>query len=169
MKKVLLLTLACLMISSVAMADHLGVYSDCTGSSCLLAAGFNNGATAVVHKFSLGATYSRWKTTFPAGSNVFGFTTQNSYPFIGNSATDISVAYGTCISGSFCIGTFTAILAPGEVVLSAADGQPTVLWADCDFGEFAGTGGSAWVGLTGDCREVATEQSTWGSVKALYR
>jgi len=168
MKKVLLLTLAVLMIASVAMADHLGVYSDCTGGSCLLVPGFTSTA-AVVHKFSLGTTLSRWKAVFPAGSNVFSFTTQNSYPSIGTATSDIAVAYGTCLTGSFCVGTFAAILAPGEIVLTVADGQPFIIWASCDFGEHPGTGGSAWVGLTGDCREVATEQSTWGSVKALYR
>jgi len=168
MKKVLLLTLAVLMISSVAMADHLGVYSDCTGSSCLVAPGFQS-TTAVVHKFSLGTTLSRWKVTVPAGSNVFSFTTQNSYPALGTATTDIAVAYGTCLTGSFCVGTFAAIWAPGEIQVTIADGQSMIIYAACDFGEHPATGGSAWVGVPGDCREVATEQSTWGSVKALYR
>ena len=167
MKKVLLLTLAVLMISSVAMADHIGIYSDCSGSSCLLAPGFTTTA-AVVHKFSLGATYSRWKLVLPAGSGFFSFTTQNAYPSIGTADNDISVAYGQCNNGSWCIGTMVANLAVGEARIEAANGQLTVLWANCDFAEFPGTGGSAWIGQTGDCREVATEQSTWGSVKALY-
>jgi hypothetical protein len=73
MKKVLLLTLAALMISSVALADNVSMYSDISGTSCLIsAAGFNSTA-AVVHKFSLGATYSRFKVTLPAGSVAVRF------------------------------------------------------------------------------------------------
>lgn len=165
MKKVLLLTLAVLMISSVAMADHIGVYSDCTGSSCLIAPGANS--VAVVHKFSLGTTLSRWKIDM--GSSTF-FAFNSPYPAIGSATTDISVAYGSCLMGSNCIGTVFGNFAAGELKIVAADGQPYVLWADCNFGEHEGTGGSAWAnGATGDCREVATESSTWGSVKALYR
>jgi len=40
---------------------------------------------------------------------------------------------------------------------------------DCSFGEHPATGGSFYVAGTGDCKEVATEATTWGSVKALYR
>ena len=48
MKKVLLLMVAVLMVSSVAMADHFGVYADNTGASCSLAVGFQSGTTAAV-------------------------------------------------------------------------------------------------------------------------
>jgi hypothetical protein len=168
MKKVLLLTLAVLMISNVAMADHIGYYSDCSGGSCLLAPGFST-TSAIVHKFSYGATYSRWKVVLPTGSSLFSFTTQNAYPSIGVPGSDLSVAYGQCNVGSWCVGTLVAQLANGVARVEAADGQLTVLWADCNFGEFPGTGGSAWVGGTPDCGDIATEQSTWGGVKALYR
>jgi hypothetical protein len=169
MKKVLLLTLAALMISSVALADNVSMYSDISGTSCLIsAAGFNSTA-AVVHKFSLGATYSRFKVTLPAGSVPFGFTTCNAYPAIGVWTSDISVAYGGCLTGSWCVGTILAQLTSGEVKVEAADGQSGVLYTDCDFVEKVAGSGSAWVApATGPC-PTPTAQSTWGSVKALYR
>lgn len=169
MKKVLLLTAAALMIASVAMADNVGVYSDGTGSSCIVAPGFQS-TTAVVHKYSQGTTLSRWKATAPAGSSVFSFTPTLGFNAIGTWNTDISVAYGQCMAGSFAVGTFAAIWNPGVIDLGPADLQTSVLSVDCLFAEGPATGSDAYVGGTppGAC-DVATEQSTWGGVKALYR
>jgi hypothetical protein len=166
MKKVLLLTLAVLMISSVAMADHIGVYTDASGSSCLIAPG--SSSVTIVHKFSLGTTLSRWKIVLAPGSTFFAFNSP--YPAIGTATSDISVAYGSCMTGSFSIGQVFGAYSSGEITIVAADGQPYIIYANCDFAELPASGGSAWSGgATGDCHEVATEQSTWGSVKALYR
>jgi hypothetical protein len=168
MKKVLLLMVAVLMISSVAMsAPHYGIYSDCSGSSCSLASGFVQGA-ALVEKFSTGTTGCRLKVVLPAGSNFFGFTT--SYVPIGNLTTDLSLGYGVCLTGTNCLGTIAAILAPGTITVTAADGFPNIIYTDCSFGELIGHGGTAYVGSTGNCNEPnPTQPSTWGQVKALYR
>ncbi len=168
MKKVLLLMVAALMISSVAMADHFGVYSDATGSSCALGAAnvFNPGAT-VIHKFTLGATGSRFKVTLPAGTSFFGFNT--TFVPIGVLTSDLSLGYGQCLTGSIPLGTITAIYAAGTLSVLPADAFATIIYTDCNFGEYPATGGTAYVGGTGPCNEVATEQSTWGNVKALYR
>jgi len=167
MKKVLLLMVAVLMVSNVAMASHFGLYTDGSGSSCELgAAGFNTTAT-VVEKFSLGSTGCRLKAILPAGSNFFGFTT-NFVP-IGNLTSDLSLGYGQCLNGTIPLGTLAAILAPGTITVTAADAYPNIIITDCNFGEYPATGGFAYVAGTGPCGEIATEQSTWGSVKALYR
>jgi hypothetical protein len=74
MKKVLMMTLAMLMVcSSIALADHIGVYEDTGGTSCvkLTFAPFptpNN--MYIVHKFNPGSTASQFKSTtsgFSAG------------------------------------------------------------------------------------------------------
>lgn len=169
MKKVLLLMVAVLMISSVAMADHIGVYSDATGSACLLAPGFTS-AAAVIQKFSTGSSASRFKVVLPAGSSFFSFSTP--YTTSGGLTTDLSVGYSPCLSGSFLVGTIVAILNPGTISVAPADLQTNILWLNCDFIQFNGTGGHATVGVSGnpqDCGEVATEPTTWGQVKALYR
>jgi hypothetical protein len=169
MKKVLLLMVAVLMVSSVAMADHFGVYSDDTGSSCVIATGFIPTAT-VIHKFTVGGTGARFAVDLPAGSSFFGFNT----PFvpIGVLTSDLSLGYGQCLIGSIPLGTITAIYAPGLIKVRAADAFPNIIYTDCSFGEYPASGGQAWAGTPPQdfsCAEVATQESTWGNVKALYR
>jgi hypothetical protein len=167
MKKVLLLMVAVLMIASVATADVIGVYTDATASSCVLAAGFTSSAT-VIHKFTAGATSSRWKIAFPAGTQFFSFAT--AFVPIGSPVNDLALGYGQCLSGSFALGTLVAILTPGQMDVLAADGFPEILYTDCNFGEHPGFGGHAYVAVTaGPCDPNASQNSTWGQVKALYR
>lgn len=166
MKKVLLLMVAALMISSVAMADHIGVYADATGASCDIPVGFQSNVS-VIHKFSAGGTGSRWSLPLPAGTNFFSFST----PFtpVGNMLTDLSLGYGQCLNGSIVLGQIVAILTPGAIQVVAAQGFPGIIYTNCSFAELPATGGSGYIGGTGNCNEVATEPSTWGQVKALYR
>ena len=166
MKKVLLLMVAALMISSVAMADHISVYVDQDGTNCALGApGFLQ--PYVVHKLTTGTTGSRFKVQFPAGTNIFGFNTP--YTPVGNIQSDISIGYGVCLTGSNSIGQISGNFTAGVVQVLAADLQPTIIVTDCQVAEHPATGGTAYVGTTGNCNEpVPTQQSTWGQVKALY-
>jgi hypothetical protein len=171
MKKVLLLMVAVLMVSSIAMADeHIGVYTDGTASSCALgniAGQFFPGAT-IVQRTTTGATGSRFKVTFPAGTAFFGFNTP--YVPVGVLTTDLSLGYGSCLTGSFVLGTINAIYQNGVGKLEKADLQTQIIYTDCSFGEYPATGGYFYVGSTGPCEDlVATEPSTWGQVKSLYR
>jgi hypothetical protein len=165
MRKLLLFVVAGLMISSAAMADNISVYSDCTGASCELAVGFTS-TVAVVHKFTTGATGVRFKATLPDGSSFFSFST--SYVPLGSLTSDLSVGYGQCLVGTICVGNIVAILNPGTLSTTAADGFTTIIYTDCVFAEKPAFGGDAYVGTTGQC-PLPTQQSTWGSVKALYR
>jgi hypothetical protein len=170
MKKLLLLSICLLLVSSVALADHIGVYSDPTGSSCYLGAAgqFNPNAT-VIHKFTSGATGSRFKVTFPAGTAFFAFNT--TYVPIGALDTDLSLGYGQCLSGEIVLGSILAIYGAGTGQVEKADLQPIILYTNCVFAELLATGGAFTVGQAGYCTEYSTpvESSTWGSVKALYR
>ena len=168
MKKVLLLMVAVLMISSVAMADHISVYTDASASVCALGSAGAFLQPVVVHKLSAGTLSSRFKLTLPAGSNLFGFNTP--YVTVGNIQSDLSVGYGVCLNGASVIGTLAGIFGAGTLDVVAADLQTTIIVTDCTAAEFPATGGTAYVGTTGDCHEPnATENSTWGQVKALYR
>ncbi len=173
MKRTLLLLVSLLLISSVAMADHIGIYSDATGQSCQLGnPGQFNPNVTVIHKFATGAIGSRFLITFPAGTAFFGFN--SSYlqscdpgPCVGN---DLVFAYGSCRTGSIVLGTINAIYGTGTLQVVHTDLVLDVLYTDCSFVEKAATGGKAYVGTTGNCNEpLATEASTWGSVKSLYR
>ncbi len=170
MNKLLLLTLFVVMIASVASADVIGVYSDDFGTNCNLASGFNpNGA--VIHKMTLGTVAANFKIVLTAGSTFFSFTTPFS-PLPGVTPEgNISVQYGGCLTGTIVVGHIVAILAPGIIQVLPADGGIGYIQSiKCDLTSryvYASNGG---VGQDGDCdTSVATEPSTWGSVKALYR
>jgi hypothetical protein len=169
MKKVLLLMVAILMISSVAMADHFGLYSDASGTSCLLVLGFNPNVT-LIEKFSNGTTGCRLMVDM-GGNGNFGFTTP--WVPVGNIASDLSLAYGSCQTGSVVLGTLTMNLtiSGSKMTVLPATLFPNIIYTTCSFEELPATGGYANVGTGSptDCGEVATEPTTWGQVKALYR
>jgi hypothetical protein len=173
MKKVLLLMVAVLMVSSVAMADHIGLYNDNAGTSCLLAPGGHFAGTDcyVIHKFTTGATGSRWKINFPAGSTIFAFSPASGMSPLGVVTSDMSVGYGGCQTGTLVLGACVGNLNPGTGAVVAADLQTDVVYTDCDFVQKPASGGTFTVAASGPapCGEVATEPTTWGQVKALYR
>lgn len=168
MKKVLILMVAVLSVASVSFADNISVYSDCTGSNCELAPNAFTTSAGVVHKFSLGATGSRFKV---AGTGIAGAILAFNTPFVpvGNINTDLSLGYGSCQVGSFCLGTLIMQTSAGGVIdVLPADTFTNVLYTDCNFAELSATGGRAYVGTSGPCPNP-TAQSTWGQVKSLYR
>ena len=171
MKKVLLLMVAVLMISSVAMAtEQISVFTDGTGTNCALGniAGQFSPTATVVETSSTGSTGSRFKVTFPVGTAFFGFTTP--WVPVGALNTDLSLAYGSCLNGTIVLGTINAIYGAGTGTLEKADLQAKIIYTDCNFGEYEAIGGLFYVNGSGPCLPaVATEPSTWGQVKALYR
>jgi len=171
MKALVLLIGCCLMSSSTALADHIGVYSDNTGSSCQLgpAGQLNSGAT-VIHKFAAGATGSWFDIELPPATSFFSFSS----PFspIPNVTTDgIALDYRHCLTGSIVLGTINAIYGAGVGHVIPADQNPDIIYLDCSSAPLSATGGTFYVGDSGtDCGETnPVEPSTWGSVKALYR
>jgi hypothetical protein len=170
MKRTLLLIMCALMISSVAMADHVGIYSDASGQSCTLALGFNPNVT-VIEKFSTGTTGCRFRVDF-GGNNNFGFNTP--WVPVGAVASDLSLAYGSCQTGSVVLGTLTMNnTIPGSLLRVLPAGLfSNIIYTNCSFAELPATGGKARVGSGGEvyCEDpFATQPSTWGGVKALYR
>ena len=168
MKRLLLLISSLLVISTTSWADLIGVYSDATGASCNLGAAgqFNPNAT-VIHRFTQGATGSRFKVTFPAGTSFFGFNTP--YVPVGALNSDLSLGYGQCLNGMIVLGTINAVYGAGTGTVEKADLQPIILYTDCVFAELPATGGNFYVGGSDYCGSTPVEPSTWGSVKALYR
>ena len=167
MKRILLLFVSLVLISSAAMADHIGAYSDASGAGCTLSAGFSTSAT-IIHKFTVGATGCRFKVTFPAGSTFFSFTTSYT-PVGGDFEHDYEVGYGSCLSGSIVVGNIVAILTPGIVAVLPPDTFTHADAVNCSFAYVFASVSSARVGpgLCGDILPV--ESSTWGNVKSLYR
>ena len=171
MKRTLLLSICALMIASAASADHIGIFSDASGTSCNLGpiAGQFSATATVIHKFAVGAVGSLFNITFPPGSTFFQFNSPYYACDPGPCTGQISLGYGQCRSDSIVLGTLLAIYGTGTLSIVPADGQASVRYADCSFQEHDATGGQAYVGTGGECPPFAVEPSTWGSVKALYR
>jgi hypothetical protein len=168
MKKVLLLTISLLLVSRIAAADHIGIYTDGTGSGCNFGVGFNSTAT-IIHKFSTGATGSRFKVIFPAGSVFIAFNT--AFTTVGTLTSDVSVQYDECLTGTIVLGSMVTILNPGMMSVAPVNSLTTVTYTDCSHEDKYASAGQASVGAAFDpCLPPdPVESSTWGKVKALYR
>ncbi|HET6347970.1 MAG TPA: hypothetical protein VFH88_02705 [Candidatus Krumholzibacteria bacterium] len=157
---------AFLFVSTAAFADHLGVYSNASGTSVCLPVGFTS-SVAVIHKQSSGAAGSTFALQLPDGSSFFQFNT--SFTTTGSIPGVVSVNYGACLESPIVVGTVVAILAPGYFHIVAAPGYDSPMVVDCASQLHAATGGTGYA-ASGDCGvPLATESATWSAVKALYR
>jgi hypothetical protein len=184
MKKVLLIAMAITLCAGAAMADHIGIYTDVVATSCTLSSVLpfpTVNHVYVVHRFTAGAKGSSWKVIDASGliaaSNTLLGTPQ--YLKIGEWNTGIIVGYAFCYFGDvpvmdlgfYAIGT-PAVCASLTVVANPNQLQGEVVAIDCNDAEHVATGGVFHFNPNDtclDCGEVATKQSTWGNVKALYR
>ncbi len=183
MKKVLMLTLALTMCSGVAMADHIGIYGDQSGSGCVLTlAGLPNMTSAyIVHKYSAGSTASQFKVT--DASSLTAANQVTPFLMLGTWNTDLSLAYGSCLSGDillmtlnfFYFGQPTTCANTLEIVPAPTAAVPgAISIVDCATPSgnlYTANGGRAFTveGCPSGCGEIATAEKTWGGVKALYR
>jgi hypothetical protein len=168
MRRLLLLVSAGFLISTPAFADHIGLYSESSGSSCTLSAGLTSTA-AIIQKFNAGgATGVRFRLDISKapGTAVFSFNT----PFteVGTVTDDLAIAYGSCLSGNIVIGTLVAQLANGTLSIRPASAMSDILYTDCSYVDHTATGGRASVG-SNDCNPNGVDTATWGEIKSLYR
>jgi hypothetical protein len=183
MKRVLLIALALVMISGAAMADHIGIYNDQVASGCTLVApgGFVPYSIFVVHRFTVGATGSQFAVNDVSTQAATGFAALGGFLVIGNLA-DLSLAYGACLTGPDIPAVQLNYFAVGNPspcglveIIPAPSGGGNIKYTDCNFAEIPATGGQFWFNSGTSCNDcdepptVATEESTWGKVKSLYR
>jgi hypothetical protein len=181
MKQMLLVAILSLAFTgqAAAQANKIELYTDVNRSSCEVAdQGF---ALVTIHAFETGPTKStaiRFKAAKGAcwaGATWVGDTTD--YVQVGNSQTDLSVAYGFCLQPPIHVAQINFIVTGGAAAcceLVATQSFPgAFVHTDCLFGEYAITAGQKVVINPNDsCRcqqPLATEPSSWGRVKALYR
>jgi hypothetical protein len=184
MKRLLLLTLAILLINGVVFAQldlgSIDIFTDLTSMSCdfLDTGGFVQVQIFATHAND-GSTASMWMLTVPPGWTHFGDTSP--YQTIGVSVDGASVAYGNCITGDFNILTAN-FGTPGDtpacsllkIVPHPAAPTGLIELVDCQEPApakqtFAGLG----AGIVNDdgscpCTYVPVHETTWGGIKALY-
>jgi len=171
---VCLLTLALAAPAFATAVGDISLYADDQGNSCNITAPAGILTVYVVHKFSDGgsATGSRFKVTVPPGLAILAFTT--TFVPIGNISGDLSLGYGTCVSTTTSLGSIlinsSGPAACSYLAVVAADNFANPIATDCLFGEYTIKTGQAIANPDGSCQcSVATEPTSWGRVKALYR
>ena len=183
MKRIALLMVCLVALAAPAFAQinplvgDISMYSDDLGTNCNIAA---NGGGAflqpyMIQKFSFGGgcTGIRFKITVPTGMSIVGFSTL--YVPVGAVAGDLSIAYGLCQQTQFVVGQLQVLslaASPACSYMSVvnADNFVNPIATDCLFGEYPIKTGQAIVNANGTCPcSVATEPTSWGKVKSLYR
>ena len=185
MKKLLMMTfvLALSATTAFAQAGNIGVFSDVNGTDCNLA------DTApgllsfyAVNVNAVGSTACQFAAVLPScwtGSGASWLSDTGVWPVtIGNSQGGVSVGYGQCLSGSIqalTINVFAQGGAPAccQVTVSADPNLPSgqIELVDCGGGleQVGSVGGTLTINSDGTCDcDVATQESTWGTLKAIY-
>lgn len=184
MKRLLILSLATLLIHGVAFAQpdvgSLDVYTDVNMTSCNFV---DAGGLVQVHVFAshsgTGTTAAQWKLDVPASWQHLG--DQNVFQTaIGTTISGISIAYGSCLTGDFLI-TSASFFGSGVPTCTyigivpdpdAPTGQIEVV--DCQlptpgkvlFSQL----GQGVVNSDGSCDCIVPVQDrTWGGIKAIYQ
>ena len=188
MKKVLILAIGLIMCAGAAMADHIGLYNEAAGTNCFRAAAWNpdggSNFVFVIQKFNTGSTGSEFRINNLSGAPYSSFTLGTAtFLTIGQPEAGISVSYAACIiAPSFTIirlryadddltGAAPTPCGKMEVVANPGAVPPALQTADCQSFTHPATGGSFYwgTGCPGCADPTATERTTWGGVKALYR
>lgn len=159
--------------SSVHAAHKLRIYSDSALTDSTLSDSVPRVVTLYVVESGFGgATGVIFSTEPTPGFTGVWLSDASSYLFVGNSQTSITIGYGTCHPAPVLALTMTYQLfgtsSPcSELRIAPPDGFQCAISpdSDCHFFEICIRDlGSLRV----DCA-LATEPSTWGRVKALYR
>jgi hypothetical protein len=174
--------LLCLVpFTALAGAGYLAIHGDEQGTSCDIA---NPAPGALVtvyvfHEFGIpgeSAAESRFRIEVPSGWSFITFTATAGYTPVGDARSDLSVGYPACVSAPVKIGSVLYISTPGappctQLRMEPPDRFPSILAFDCSFVEYSTVGQGVVINPQGSCccQCLATEPSTWGRVKGLYR
>jgi len=176
-KAILLSIMGVGLATGSALADHIGIYSDAAGTSCLLELTTPGVPTNVYifHKLTPGTIGSRFKVDDTSG--VVHVGASSPYLSIGNPWAGVSIAYGSCLAGEVNAMTliyywFNEPISCGKLAIVPDPPVADILVTDCNFVEKVATGDIFYFNPDGncDCRlPHPVDESSWGKVKALYR
>jgi hypothetical protein len=177
MKKVLLLSLAVVMVASMASAQgFFGIYSDAdTYSDCNLDDSvFGLCSVYLVQHFANGIS-SQMMVVDDSGLTPTGQTIHTQLS-IGGLFTGIDFSYGACLGPTILLATlnyFCQDNAPacGEIYVAPHPQTGQIVLVDCSPAAVETQGGLLTVNSDGcPCTggPNAVEESSWGQIKALY-
>lgn len=172
------ITAVLVLASAPAIADHIGIYDDTLGGPCFGPPPPLGPFTMyILHESSAGTLGGRWNVTI--NSNLLVLSSQCaggvSIPII---PTDGMIAsYGGCTVSPItaCQLMFFSLGTPFEgcnhLVVKPFLGDTEVQVLDCADQSHSATAGYFSFNLSGACDTcvLATEDTTWGSIKAMYR
>jgi len=180
MKKVLVLTVALLAISSMALAQGgvVGIYQTQAGNSCdLFVPAIGIADFYVVHHLT-NSVGSQWRVDNPNPLLLLiGAFPAPGVLNIGDPATGVVTAYGGCFAGPFYVYRLTFFnqafgpcmrLSIVEDPISVTGQVESV---DCTFNVVVASGMTSYINGDGTCpceHPLPVEETSWGKVKALY-
>jgi hypothetical protein len=184
MKKFVLTVLAIAVAASPALAQvgDISAYADGAGTSCnIVDAAPGLISVYVLHKHTIGGTASQWAINLNGGATMTftGLTAAPGMLMLGTPPTDVSIAYGGCVTGDFLIATATyfgtgtspacSFINFSPAPTSPLPGQVASVACDLETLNVVPTG-QANINPNGTCQcDVAVSETTWGGIKALYR
>ena len=154
---------------------HLSIYSDPALTQCTLSDASPRVSSVYVAETTDAATGVRFRVAPSPGFTGVWLGDSSPYQPIGSSQTDLSLGFGACLAGKFLVLTLTYQLfgtsTCSELAIAPAVGFPVSICVPCA-GETPCVGDQPLhVNCSGsfDCGPLATESTTWGKVKSLYR
>ena len=181
MKRAVLIAFCMLFGAGIAFAQvpgSIGVYADIEGTNCNLTATGGLLDIYTLHLNTDGATASNFAIEYPVGITFIADAVPvlgDPFLYIGASINGVSVAYGSCMSGTFAIMKSSTVGLPAACSLVSVVAHPDIgliEGVDCQSFRFdpPPTGGQARINSDGSCDcNVPVHDSTWGGVKALYQ
>ena len=165
--------------------DRVSLWADASMNSCEIV---DPGSGLVqVHMFHTGSQPASAVTFFAPtpqcweGASWLGDVVASPFQKVGVSTHSVGILinYLACIQPPVYLGYMNFLVSGGAqpccsypVLPHTEDGVVLVLGYTCGTDERVGAGGSAIVNANSSCRcpmPLATEESTWGRVKSLYR
>jgi len=169
-------TMVFLLIGTPAAAERLSIYSDAALTQYTIDDSAPQVVTLYVAGFMFGSTGVRFSVRPRPGFTGVWLSDSSSFVTVGSSPTDVAVGFGTCIDGSVTILTMSYQLfgtssACSELHPAPANGfSNAVSTTQCGGYESAiGQLDKLYANCSNPPPPVATEPTTCGRVKALYR
>ena len=172
------LTVLLLAVAMPAMAiQDIGIFSDAAATSCEIADPGGNVQVMVyiVQTSSVQPVVgSAWTLQWDAGMSMDYVSDSTTYSKVGDAQNGASVFYFTCTAGTFVIDTVTFLShgtsAPCSYMRLGPHPTQGRIIVQCNFAGTPFQGGEGIVNPNDNCHcTVATEPTTWGRVKSLYR